>query len=100
VLGNEQRELVLVDVTPLNLGIELHGGDMAVIIPAQTPIPCKKSSEFTTVEDMQTSVDTHVCYCVCLFVCLCFSYFACYVALFVVKLYCDCEIFYFYFFLF
>lgn len=61
VLGNDQRELVLVDVTPLNLGIELFGGDMSVIVPAQTPIPCKKSAEFTTVEDMQTTVDTHVC---------------------------------------
>jgi molecular chaperone DnaK len=60
VLGNEERELVLVDVTPLNLGIEVVTQEMAVIVPAQTPIPCKKSHEFTTCADMQTSVQTMI----------------------------------------
>jgi molecular chaperone DnaK len=60
VLGNEERELVLVDVTPLNLGIEVVTQEMAVIVPAQTPIPCKKSHEFTTCADMQTNVQTMI----------------------------------------
>jgi molecular chaperone DnaK len=57
---NADREIVLLDVTPLNLGIELHGGEMAVIIPAQAPIPCTKTHTFTTVFDNQTSVKTDV----------------------------------------
>lgn len=58
--GEEARELVLVDVTPLNLGIKVHSGEMAVIVPAQTAIPCRLSHTFTTVQDFQTEIHTEV----------------------------------------
>eukprot|EP01126_Amoeba_proteus_P029014 TRINITY_DN2857_c0_g1_i11.p1 TRINITY_DN2857_c0_g1~~TRINITY_DN2857_c0_g1_i11.p1 ORF type:complete len:647 (+),score=135.72 TRINITY_DN2857_c0_g1_i11:150-2090(+) len=58
--GEEARELILVDVTPLNLGIKVHTGEMAVIVPAQNPIPCRLSHVFTTVTDFQTEIVTEV----------------------------------------
>jgi len=58
--SGEQKELVLLDVTPLNLGIELHDGSMAVIIEAQSSIPCTKTHSFTTVQSFQTELSTKV----------------------------------------
>jgi len=58
--GSVDREIVLLDVTPLNLGIAVHTGEMSVIIPAQTSIPCSKSHTFTTVRDFQTQIQTEV----------------------------------------
>jgi heat shock protein 1/8 len=51
------NDLVLLDVTPLSLGIELEGKVMSVLIPRNTAIPCVKSREYTTVEDYQTEID-------------------------------------------
>jgi len=51
------NDLVLLDVTPLSLGIELEGKVMSVLIPRNTAIPCIKSREYTTVEDYQTEID-------------------------------------------
>jgi L1 cell adhesion molecule like protein len=53
-------DLVLLDVTPLSLGIELEGRVMSVLIPRNTPIPCVKSREYTTCEDWQTEIDVVV----------------------------------------
>ena len=53
-------DLVLMDVTPLSLGIELEGKVMSVLIPRNTPIPCVKSKEYTTCEDWQTEIDVVV----------------------------------------
>jgi len=53
-------DLVLLDVTPLSLGIELEGRVMSVLIPRNTPIPCTKSREYTTCEDWQTEIDVVV----------------------------------------
>lgn len=50
-------DLVLLDVTPLSLGIELEGKVMSVLIPRNTAIPCVKAREYTTVEDWQTEID-------------------------------------------
>jgi len=58
--GSTDREIVLLDVTPLNLGIAVHTGEMSVIIPAQTSIPCSKTHTFTTVKDFQTQIQTEV----------------------------------------
>ncbi|CEO98236.1 unnamed protein product (mitochondrion) [Plasmodiophora brassicae] len=52
--------LLLVDVVPMSLGIECEGKQFAVVVPRNTAIPCKKSHEFTTVEDFQTSVDVRI----------------------------------------
>jgi len=52
-----ELQVVLLDVTPLSLGIELEGGVMSVLIKRNSPIPCRKSREYTTVEDFQTELD-------------------------------------------
>merc|ERR1740115_366391 len=49
--------IVLVDVTPLSLGIEVQGKHMSTIIPRNTKIPCVKSSKYTTTEDYQEQLD-------------------------------------------
>jgi len=60
VLGGEVRDVVLLDVTPLSLGIETLGGVMTRLIERNTTIPTRKSEAFTTAADNQTSVEVHV----------------------------------------
>jgi molecular chaperone DnaK len=60
VLAGEMGDIVLVDVTPLTLGIETLGGVATPLIARNTPIPVKRSEIFTTAADMQTSVTVHV----------------------------------------
>jgi molecular chaperone DnaK len=60
VLAGEVGAIVLVDVTPLTLGIETLGGIATPLIARNTPIPVKRSEIFTTAADMQTSVTVHV----------------------------------------
>jgi molecular chaperone DnaK len=60
ILSGEVKEILLVDVTPLSLGVETYGGVMTVLIPRNTPIPYKKCEIFTTAADYQTEVEIHV----------------------------------------
>jgi molecular chaperone DnaK len=60
VLTGEVKDIVLVDVTPLTLGVETLGGVATALIGRNTPIPVKHSEIFTTAADMQTSVTIHV----------------------------------------
>jgi molecular chaperone DnaK len=60
VLAGEVKDVLLLDVTPLSLGIETLGGVTTVLIPRNTTIPTRKSEVFSTAEDNQTTVEIHV----------------------------------------
>jgi molecular chaperone DnaK len=60
VLAGDVREVVLLDVTPLSLGIETLGGVNTILIPRNTTIPTRKTETFSTAEDGQRAVDIHV----------------------------------------
>ena len=60
VLGGEVKDVLLLDVTPLSLGVETLGGVMTTLIERNTTIPTSKSEVFSTAEDSQTAVDIHV----------------------------------------
>jgi molecular chaperone DnaK len=60
VLAGEMKDVLLLDVTPLSLGVETAGGVLTVLIPRNTTIPVRKSEVFTTAEDGQSAVDIKV----------------------------------------
>jgi molecular chaperone DnaK len=60
VLGGEVKDVLLLDVTPLSLGVETMGNVMTTLIERNTTIPVRKSEVFSTAEDNQTAVDIHV----------------------------------------
>jgi molecular chaperone DnaK len=60
VLSGDVKDVLLLDVTPLSLGLETLGGVMTVLIERNTTIPVKKSEVFSTAEDGQTAVDVHI----------------------------------------
>ena len=60
VLAGDVKDVLLLDVTPLSLGIETLGGVMTKLIEANTTIPAKKSQVFSTAADNQPAVDVHV----------------------------------------
>jgi molecular chaperone DnaK len=60
VLAGDVKDIVLVDVTPLTLGVETLGGIATPLITRNTPVPVKKTEVFSTAADMQTSVTIHV----------------------------------------
>ncbi len=60
VLTGEQKDVLLLDVSPLSLGIETLGGVTTVLIPRNTTIPTKKTETFSTADDNQTTVEIHV----------------------------------------
>jgi len=60
VLGGEVKDILLLDVTPLSLGVETLGGVMTTLISRNTTIPTRKSEVFSTAADNQTSVEIHV----------------------------------------
>src|ERR1700676_3390993 len=60
VLAGDVKDVLLLDVTPLSLGIETLGGVMTTLIPRNTTIPTKKSEIFSTAADSQSSVEVHV----------------------------------------
>jgi len=60
VLSGDVSDVLLLDVTPLSLGIETLGGVMTTLIPANTTIPTRKSEIFSTASDNQTSVEIHI----------------------------------------
>ncbi len=60
VLAGDVKDVLLLDVTPLSLGLETLGGVMTTLIPRNTTIPSRKTENFSTAEDNQTAVDIHV----------------------------------------
>ena len=60
VLAGDVKDVLLLDVTPLTLGIETKGGVMTKLIERNTTIPTRKSEVFSTAEDNQPSVEVHV----------------------------------------
>ncbi|MCC6605095.1 MAG: molecular chaperone DnaK [Anaerolineae bacterium] len=60
VLAGDVKDVLLLDVTPLSLGLETLGGVMTPLIPRNTTIPTRKTEVFSTAEDNQTAVDVHV----------------------------------------
>jgi len=60
VLAGDVTDVLLLDVTPLSLGLETLGGVMTTLIPRNTTIPTRKSETFSTAEDNQTAVDIHI----------------------------------------
>ncbi len=60
VLSGEVKDILLLDVTPLSLGVETLGGVMTTLIERNTTIPVRKTEVFSTAEDSQTAVDVHV----------------------------------------